>query len=479
MVRSRIHLPRAVLVCVVVLLQSLTAVAQTDPVSVAIEGLQTESATSRLNSVRELSRLGEPRAVEPLIKVLNDLDPKVRRAAAEALGWLKDIRATEPIIKLLRDTDPSVSCGAAQALGLIGDVRAVEPLIDVFRGKNFSLKCAAAESLGKLKDPRAIEPLSVLLWNGEGELQDKAQYALMEMGPVVVEPLCRILLEPNDARRFFVVDVLTKLHDVRAVGPLVSVLGIGENGIGAKASEALIGIGPPAVDALLVAITSQDPSVRRFAASALGGIKDARAIASLLAALMDENLNVRRQALEAVARFQDDRVLDALLFALSDPGLRIDAGLLLGARKDVRALPYLMEALRGNESDRAAAANRLLILIGTPAVEELITLLRDRNPEYPEREAKRELERSKAQLMECGSGPPPPILDPRRLAAIALGEIGDKRAIGPLTEALADQSLDLRADAERAVAKLGQPPTQGKVRTGSSSDRLRVALALR
>jgi HEAT repeat protein len=392
---------------------------------------------------------------------LKDADAKVRAAAATALGWLKDSRATEPVITLLHDTDPFVSYQAAQALGLLGDARAVEPLIAVLRGKNFSLKCAAVDSLGKLKDPRAFEPLSVLLWKGEGELQTKAQYALTEMGPMVVEPLCRILLEQDNPLRFFVADLLTKIHDVRAIGPLVSVLGVGENGIGTTAADALIGIGPPAVDALLVAIRSQDPLVRRFAARALGGIKDERAIESLLAALMDENLNVRRQALEAAAKFQDDRVLDVLLFALSDPGLRIEASLLLGERKDLRALPYLVEALRGNDSDRAAAAKRVMVLIGTPAVDELITVLRDRNPEYPEREVNQELELNKEQWMgRCGNEPPPPILDPRRLAAIALGEIGDGRAIEPLTEALADQNLALRADAARALVKLGQPPVE-------------------
>jgi HEAT repeat protein len=364
-------------------------------------------------------------------------------------------------IQRLHDADPSVSYQAAQALGLLGDVRAVEPLIAVLRGNNFSLKCAAAESLGRLKDPRAFEPLSVLLWKGEGELQIKAQEALTEMGPMVVEPLCRILLAQNDPRRFFVADLLTKIHDVRAIGPLVSVLGVGENAIGTTAADALIGIGSPAVAALLVAITSQDAVVRRLAARALGGIRDERAIESLLAALMDETVDVRRQALEAVAKFQDNRVLDALLFALSDPGLRIEASLLLGERKDLRALPYLFEALRDHDSDRAVAAKRVLILVGTPAVDELIKVLRDRNPEYPEREVRQELELSKENWMfRCGNEPPPPILDPRRLAAIALGEIGDARAIEPLTEALADQNLALRADAERALAKLGRPPVE-------------------
>lgn len=360
-------------------------------------------------------------------------------------------------IQRLHDANPAVSYKAAQTLGLIGDARAIEPLIGVLRGKNFSLKCAAVEALGKLKDPRAFEPLSVLLWKGEGELQMKAQQALTELGPIVVEPLCRILQEQNNPLRFFVASLLTKIPDVRAIGPLVSVLGVGENAIGATASDALIGIGRPAVDALLVAVTSEDPRVRRLAARALGGIKDDRAVESLLAAVMDENPDVRRQALEAVANFPDDRVREALVFALNDPAVRIEASLLLGERKDLRALPYLIEVLRDHDSDRARSAKRVLVLIGSPAVEELINVLGDGNPEYPEREVKQKLELSEQQWMfRCGNEPPPPILDPRRLAAIALGEIGDDRAIAPLSKVLADQNLELRDDAERALAKLGQ-----------------------
>ena len=73
------------------------------------------------------------------------------------------------------------------------------------------------------------------------------------------------------------------------------------------------------------------------------------------------------------------------------------------------------------------------------------------------REVRRKMEADKQRpkfLMRCGNEPPPLILDPRRLAVIALGEIGDERAITALTEALNDESLDLRADAARALAKL-------------------------
>ena len=71
------------------------------------------------------------------------------------------------------------------------------------------------------------------------------------------------------------------------------------------------------------------------------------------------------------------------------------------------------------------------------------------------REVRQTLELSKLRLdFHCGNEPPPPILDPRRLAVIALGEIRDERAVAALTDALEDESPGLRADAAMALAKM-------------------------
>ena len=42
-------------------------------------------------------------------------DPRVRRAAAKALGKLKDPRALEPLIRALEDKEPTVREAAAHA----------------------------------------------------------------------------------------------------------------------------------------------------------------------------------------------------------------------------------------------------------------------------------------------------------------------------------------------------------------------------
>ena len=433
------------------------AAAQTDQVATSIQRLQSSDADIRLTAVRDLSRHADDRAVEALISVLTDQNADLRGAAVKSLGWLKDVRATLPIIALLNDSDFSVTYLAVEALGLIGDSRAVEPLISALHGPDRSLRNHAIEALGRLKDPRAFEPLSVLL---KGDLQARAQSALLEMGPVALEPLCRILLDEDNPLRFYAADLLTKIHDERAIKPLISVLGVRVNGIGPLAAAALIGIGAPAVNDLIVCLTSDEPEIRKLAIKALGEIKDERAFGSLLTTLKDENLAVRRQALLAVINFesnQSDQVMDAVLMALHDPGLQVEASLFLGGTKDLRVLPYLLEILTGSDPIDAYRAQGVLASIGKPAVDELILILRDPNPEYPMREVRRKTERDKQRLEflgRCGNEPPPPILDPRRLAAIALGDIGDERAITALTEILNDESSDLRADAAMALSKL-------------------------
>lgn len=101
------------------------------------------------HAVQALGRIGEP-AVEPLIKALNDEDYIVRNGAAHALGLIGDARAVEPLIQILKDDEHSDAI-AAIALGEIGDARAVEPLIQASKGKGWLVRKFAKEALEKIK----------------------------------------------------------------------------------------------------------------------------------------------------------------------------------------------------------------------------------------------------------------------------------------------------------------------------------------
>ena len=114
-------------------------------------------------------KIGDARAVEPLIAALNDSKSDVRLAAADALAKIGDARAVQPLIAALYTTH-----GAAEALVKIG-TPAVEPLIAalkmprrtmkewLMRDVDFRVHREALAALVEIGTP-AVEPLIAAAW---------------------------------------------------------------------------------------------------------------------------------------------------------------------------------------------------------------------------------------------------------------------------------------------------------------------------
>ena len=74
----------------------------------------------RVQAALVLGKLGDPRAVQPLIKALGDSNKTVRGIAASALGQLGDAAAVEPLRDLLRhESDPFVRGQAEKAMAAL------------------------------------------------------------------------------------------------------------------------------------------------------------------------------------------------------------------------------------------------------------------------------------------------------------------------------------------------------------------------
>ena len=115
---------------------------------------------SRRPNVQELKTQGD---IDGLIEALNYPDDhNIRLAAASALGKVGDSRAVDPLITAL-DDQQGVNEVAALALGEIGDPRAVEPLTETLENESWEIRSSAAKALGKIGDERAVEPLTKLL----------------------------------------------------------------------------------------------------------------------------------------------------------------------------------------------------------------------------------------------------------------------------------------------------------------------------
>ena len=116
--------------------------------------------------------------------------------------------------------------------------------------------------------------------------------------------------------------------------------------------------------------------------------------------------------------------LTNLLFD-ADIGIRKESVRALGKIRDTKAISALAQTLCNDTSkDIKYYASEALAKIGFPAVNTLFQVIQDKNPTV------------------------------RRLAVGALGEIGDQRALQPLTRVLQDTDIDVRIRAHDAIEKI-------------------------
>jgi HEAT repeat protein len=288
-----------------------------------------------------LGRIGDARAVEPLIKALQHFAYDVRKAAASALGQIGDTRAVEPLIAALNDEDRDVRSPAARALGQIGDTRAVEPLIAALNDdkSGWSVRTAAVDALERFGEARAFEALIATLKDSDWSVREAAVKALVKIGTPAVEPLVAAL---KDWRvRAGAAEALAKIGwrpaqdeigatywvlrqqwkkcveiGAPAVEPLIVALSDWERQ--KAAAGALAQIGVPAVEPLIAVLKDRDSYRLSYAASALGQIGDTRAVEPIIAALNDDenDRSVLEAAIDALERFGEARAVEALIAAL-------------------------------------------------------------------------------------------------------------------------------------------------------------------
>ena len=126
--------------------------------------------------------VAQPESVPALIDALTDEDLPVRQRAAEALGKLGDRRAVDPLIRVLKHALPE----AATALGQLGDGRAIDALRELALTppqprEDDRYMPAAVTALGKIGDPRALVALLHLLQSPQDTTVNAAVRVLLEL----------------------------------------------------------------------------------------------------------------------------------------------------------------------------------------------------------------------------------------------------------------------------------------------------------
>jgi HEAT repeat protein len=128
----------------------------------------------RKAAVRSLVKVGAKAGehVQPLLE--NPPDPAAERAAIRVFG---EIQRREAVPQLIRVTGRNRDA-AVWALGRIGDPRALGPLLDALGDDRWQVRRGAAEALGHLEDERAVKHLAGLLEDPEAVVREWAARSL-------------------------------------------------------------------------------------------------------------------------------------------------------------------------------------------------------------------------------------------------------------------------------------------------------------
>jgi len=451
-----------------------------------------------------LATIGDERGVAALIAACRDSDWTRKRGMCAALSRVREPRAVHALIDALKIRDTHSE--AAAALVGIGEA-AVDPLLRALDEADDELVEEAVEVLGRIRSPRAVKRLVAIL-----ECPDTpawpAEYALSAIGSAAVKPLLRLLEHPNSRVRSNAAVTLGHIPDKRAVEPLIKALGDQSSAVRWSAARALRTGNGRATRALIALLSDTSFHLREAAAESLAARgwkpanqreralfsiarrmwKDAgsvgrKALEPLLAVLHNPDEEIRQGAAAAIGEIDDSGTVEPL-FALMNAAsgaTQLEAALALARRGDSRAVNVLGSALEvssllteGNERYAIRAAEALGGIRDPGAVSLLVSGLYEPYVAYGRRDSDRPYDnlleeiwpRALESLIKIGPMAVEALIsalkDPnegrRKGAAIALGRIGDTRAITPLSIALSDKDSAVRKAVVDALTALCYEP---------------------
>jgi len=422
--------------------------------------------------------------ISGLVRMLKSSDRYERNHAAAELGNRGDPAAVDPLIAALNDADPIVVLPAVIALGRIGDERAVDPLMKILRTREGACSSAAL-SLARIGAPRGIQAVVKDIEAVDYKSQRDVFSALLSMGPSVIQFIIPLLKKTgrNDSRyiREYTASVLAQLgwqppDETERIGFFVN----------AGQWDKLKEIGPTAVVCLTSALSGAgNEDIVRFAPLALeklgwspsteedimaylrGGGKEgalvragAAAVKPLVEALKDSDKTIRNTVAKALCGIADPIGLFPVIMSDIDDELRDKAAMILCRTPTPDTVDQFIDALSNSNVSIQHSAAVALGDIGDPrAVGPLLRALNMQNGRFYVicvALGKLRDPRAVLPLMKIVSGKWMKNDHNRGAAVEALGELRDPRAVDILRVALSDSNSNVSLIAA-ALANIGDP----------------------
>lgn len=294
-----------------------------------IETLKTSpQPIARAYAAFTLGRMRRPEAVPALSAALTDPDPQVRERAMGALGTIGDPRALQPLVKAAhRDPSPTLRARAEAEAARLADPHASlideDVLLASLKHPDPSQRAEAAFNLGKSGSWWAVEPLIQALDDAVPNVRERAAAALGELGDKRAAPALAVRLpERQGQEKALFIAALSIINDTGAAEVVLPALQDPDATVRRTTARALRQIGDPvAVPALQAAFAVEAiPSIRQEYLHALGRLADPRALPTLVSALAPTEAEaVRCEAARALSSIDDPRALAALMAQLHDP----------------------------------------------------------------------------------------------------------------------------------------------------------------
>ena len=356
---------------------------------------------------------------------------------------------------------------------------AIAPLIAVLEDEDADTepRWFAARILGKFvkpsypvgNRPEVMLALVKLIENSDEELSQIAAETLANFGTTAIESLAT-LLQQEDSRQFATA-ALAQIRRPEIIAPLLSVVKDSQVAVRVAAIEALSSFHDSRIPPILVgALTDVATAVRKEAVRALGvrAYLDAELdLVKLLKPLLwDIRLEVCQEAAIAIGRLNTDAGAAALFELLRSPTtpvqLQIETVRALGWIETPAVLAYLQIALIGRSAINAkfgelTNTNQLLTTdenlqkyhIESAVCQEIVTVLgRVEKPELKAKAAEIAIDLLKSNHPAVES------VEIKQSLALALGQLGDMRALDVLIQLLADADNSVKLHSLSALKQL-------------------------
>ena len=402
--------------------------------------LASSSADVVRSALDEIATQGEAAKLR-IIKALDSRVPQARKYAFDLLEKLSPPQSLEPLLAALGSEHPDIRIGVLERLATSQDARVSTALGKALESDHDDLRLRAAEMLAQRKDDRAADALGPWLRSDDANNAQRGRDALARLGsPAAVRTL---------AARFDDEGV-TEAERIALAGAIAAT----------RAGET-------AIDALTALFADEDEGVRRAAFEGgldiIGPRSDIQKVRGVLPP-RKRDMALAKRLLEAAARskYPDvrklatselddlaDPIADTLLtgmFGDRDPSVRAAAVAAYAKRVEKKGAPHapLEDVLRAGARDTMLAAAEGLAFKG--AVSALRPL-----------------------LLFARAGEP----GDRERALVALGTLGDKRALAELETIASGGTEEAPAEVSMQAAALEGLGRLAKKLPQDDADRIR------